>query len=229
MMTRVKLTLSAAVALLAPVLGNGSASAETTFIQCPLGKIKTEVTANLPEGWGSTPVERRLQSVNVIRIEGRGQYLQCNYGAGVIVSSKAPANKTCEIEDRTGFKCNDAVSNRPETFHTAGATLSPRGVLNMDGTGNGSWDADIWLQGNTQNSAMLSSFGDALMAKPGKQQGYKGCRNARFASRAIKLEDMNVGDYVCVKTSEGRIAEYRINELRIGRDIEVSIGYTTWK
>jgi hypothetical protein len=194
-----------------------------------LGKIKTEVASRFPDGWESTPVERRLQSVNVVRIDGRGQVLQCNYGAGIVVSSKAPANKICKVEDDTGFKCEDAVSNRPETFHTAGVTLSPRDVVNMDGTGNGPWDADIWLQGNTQHDAMLSSFGDALMARPGRSQQYIGCRNARFASRAIKLEDMNVGDYVCVKTSEERIAEYRINELRIGRDISVSIGYTTWK
>ena len=228
-MKRMNLTLTVAVGLAASLFGNNSASADTQYIQCPMGKIKVEVATDFPEGWETKPVERRIQSVNVVRIEGRGQVLQCNYGAGFIVTSKAPANKTCEVEDNTGFKCNDAVSRRPETAHTAGVTLSPRDVVNMDGSGNGPWDSDVWLQGNTQNSAMLSSFGDALMGKPGRQQGYNGCKNARFASRAIKLEDMNVGDYVCVKTSEGRIAEFRINELRIGRDISVSIGYTTWK
>lgn len=228
-MTRMKLALSLTVVLLTSVLGENSASAETQYIQCPLGKIKVQVASDFPEGWESTPVEKQIQSVNVRRIEGRGQFLQCNYGGGFIVTSKAPANKTCEIEDNTGFKCNDAVSRGPETIHTAGVTLSPRDVVNMDGSGNGPWDSDVWLQGDTQNSAMLSSFGDALMGKPGRQQGYNGCRNARFASRAIMLEDMNVGDYVCVKTSEGRVAEFRINELRIGRDISVSIGYTTWR
>ncbi len=228
-MTRMKLTLTLTVALLAPILGSNSASAETQFIQCPLGKIKTEVASDLADGWQSNPVERRLQSVNVARVDGRGQVLQCNYGAGFIISSAAPANKACEVEDRTGFKCRDAASNRRGTFHTAGVTLSPRDVVNIDGTGNGPWDADIWLQGNTQDSAMLSSFGDALMAQPGRQQNYRGCQNARFAGRTIKLKDMNVGDYVCVRTSEGRIAEYRINELRIGRQISVSIGYTTWQ
>lgn len=228
-MTRTKLSISLTLALLAPVLGNTSASAETKFIQCPMGKIKTDIASSLPNGWESTPVEKRLQSVNVRRVDGRGQMLQCNYGAGFIISMGVPANKTCEVEDRTGFKCDDAGSGRPETFRTASVTLSPRDVVNMDGTGSGSWDTDIWLQGNTQDSAMLSSFGDALMAKPGQQQTYNGCMSARYASRAIKLDDMNVGDYVCVKTSEGRFAEYRINELRIGRDIAVSIGYTTWK
>jgi hypothetical protein len=228
-MTRIKFTLPVAAALLAPALGSSPASAEAQFIQCPLGKIKTELASDLPQGWASTPVERRLQSVNVVNVNGRGQLLQCNYGAGIVVTSKAPANKTCEIEDQTGFKCNDNAPQRPQTFHTAGVTLSLRDVVNMDGTGNGPWESDIWLQGTNQDNAMLSSFADGLMAKPGPQQGYRGCRNARYASRGIRLEDMNVGDYVCVKTSEDRIAEYRINELRVGRDISVTIGYTTWK
>jgi hypothetical protein len=228
-MTRMKLTLTLTAALLAPVLGSNSALAETQFIQCPLGKITTEATSGVADGWQSNPVERRIQSVNVTRANGRGQVLHCNYGAGFIISSPAPANKVCETESRTGFKCRDAESNRPVTFHTAGVTLSPRDVVNMDGTGNGPWDADIWLQGDTQDSAMLSSFGDAVMAKPGPQQNHRGCKNARFAGRTIKLKEINVGDYVCVKTSEGRIAEYRINELRIGREISVSIGYTTWQ
>lgn len=228
-MKRMTFTLAAAVALFAPVLGLGSASAETVFIQCPLAKIKTGIVSNLPDEWESAPIEKRLQSVNVRRVEGRGQFLQCNYGSGIVVSRKAPANKTCEIEDRTGFKCNDAVSRGPETFHTALVTLAPLEVVNMDGTGNGPWDSDIWLEGTTQGSARLSSFGDGQMAAPGNQKGYRGCQAARFASRAIKLSDMNVGDYVCVKTSEGRIAEYRINELRIGRDISVKLGYTTWR
>jgi hypothetical protein len=228
-MTHMKLTLTLTAALLAPVLGSNSAVAETQFIQCPSGKIKTEATSGVADGWQSKPVERRLQSVNVIQANGRGQVLQCNYGAGFIISRAASADKVCDVEDRTGFKCRAVVSNRAETFHTAGVTLSPRDVVNMDGTGNGPWDSDIWFQGNTQDSAMLSSFGEALMGRPGPQQSYRGCRNARFAGTAIKLKDMNVGDYVCVRTSEGRIAEYRINELRIGRDIAVSIGYTTWK
>lgn len=228
-MSRMKLTIPAIAALLAPVLASNPASAEAQFIQCPLAKIKTEVASDLPAGWTSPVVERRLQSVDVAAGNGRGQILKCSYGAGIVVTSRAPANTTCVIEDQTGFKCTPAAPRRPETFHTAGATLSLRAVVNMDGTGNGPWDSDIWLQGTNQDNAMLSSFADGRMAKPGPQQGYKGCLTARYASRAIKLSDMNVGDYVCVKTSEGRIAEYRINELRIGRDISVSIGYTTWK
>lgn len=81
-MSRTKLTLAIAIALFAPVLGSNAASAEAEFIQCPLGKIKTDVTSTLPTGWESTAVEKRIQSVIVIRIEGRGQVLQCNYGRG---------------------------------------------------------------------------------------------------------------------------------------------------
>lgn len=66
-----------------------------------------------------------------------------------------------------------------------------------------------------------------LAYRPGRQQGYNGCKTASFASRVIRLQDMKVGDYACVKASKGGISEYRINELRICRDIAVSIGYTT--
>ena len=118
-MTRMKLSFTLPERLVASVLGNNSASADTQYIQCPMGKIKVEVATGFPEGWENKPVERTLQSVNVRRIEGRGQFLQCNYGAGIVISSKAPANKTCEIEDRTGFKCSDAVSNRPKTLRAA--------------------------------------------------------------------------------------------------------------
>jgi hypothetical protein len=38
-----------------------------------------------------------------------------------------------------------------------------------------------------------------------------------------------VGSYVCVRTNEGRISQFRINAISSGSPRTLSLGYTTWQ
>ena len=47
--------------------------------------------------------------------------------------------------------------------------------------------------------------------------------------RSIVEEAVAVGTYVCVKTNQGRISEFRMNHISGGSPKKLKIGYTTWQ
>lgn len=42
------------------------------------------------------------------------------------------------------------------------------------------------------------------------------------------MAKLPVGTYICVKTNEGRVAEFRING-KAGNPVTLTLGYTSWK
>ena len=60
-------------------------------------------------------------------------------------------------------------------------------------------------------------------------RGYNGCRNANWSKQRVRLWDIPVGTYVCVKTNQGRISEFRMNHISGGSPKKLKIGYTTWQ
>jgi hypothetical protein len=61
----------------------------------------------------------------------------------------------------------------------------------------------------------------------GAQRNYPGCAAAVYSAAPLPLASIAVGQYVCVRTSEGRFSEFRINS--IGTVLRVlNLTYTTW-
>ena len=59
----------------------------------------------------------------------------------------------------------------------------------------------------------------------GSNRGYEGCSAESFSGDDVPLADIPVGTYVCVKTNQGRISQFRVNGFM---GTTMKLGYTTW-
>ncbi|MBZ0215453.1 MAG: hypothetical protein K8F25_02770, partial [Fimbriimonadaceae bacterium] len=69
-----------------------------------------------------------------------------------------------------------------------------------------------------RNGAKLSISGPS-------NRGFAGCSAAAFSGAKISIFAVPVGTYVCVKTNQGRISEFRMNGYT---GTTMNLGYTTW-
>ncbi len=78
------------------------------------------------------------------------------------------------------------------------------------------------------NLQFIPEGGAQISFTNGAQRGHAGCSAAAFSSNPVPLSAISAGDYVCVKTNQGRIAEFRVNS--IGPLLSIlSVSYTTWQ
>jgi hypothetical protein len=62
----------------------------------------------------------------------------------------------------------------------------------------------------------------------GSQRDYAGCWAATYSTTPVQLSTVSPGDYICLKTDQGRITEFRIDN--IGALLRIlTITYTTWE
>ncbi|MEE9434999.1 MAG: hypothetical protein V3V15_12250 [Sphingorhabdus sp.] len=207
------------------------AKAATQHISCPLEKIRRAVTTPLPSGWWSTPIVNRLQQARVVTIAGR-KALQCNYGSAGNIQRYAPSGATCRATT-AGFICrtnNILLPSRPRTHTTGPLNIRQTFLADLDSgriTQNG---ADIWFQAETRYRLFVTPRNGAKIAVGNRSnRGFAGCSRAHFHSGKVALSSIPVGSYVCVKTNQGRISQFRVNGLSSGSPKTLSIGYTTWK
>lgn len=109
------------------------------------------------------------------------------------------------------------------------------GPLEVDGTWMFDLDegelttagADFWYRVvNSSTRRLVPRNGAEVAVGDGSNRGFEGCRREAFSSRPVDMNRLTVGTYVCVKTSEGRISQFRVNGYS-GRRMQ--IGYTTWE
>ena len=224
-----KIFLIAAAALaFAPLLGAQNATAAPFSISCP-AVVNTQVTTRLSPEWNTGTDRHRIRDTRVIDQRGRPQILECTYEDGVKISREAPRRSECRTDNRRGFNCFDARPRPRIVAFTGEETLNPRDVVNLDSPRRGTWDGDLWLDGMTMIDARLSTFGDATLAMPVRgEPGYEGCARQRYQSQAIRITELQEGDYLCVKTSEGRYSQIRINRVDLRGFVKVKIGFMTW-
>ena len=119
-----------------------------------------------------------------------------------------------------------APTPAPVTYKTGPLAVQPtwmfdldEGLLSVDG-------ADMWyrvINGTTRRLAPRN--GAKIAVGDGSNRGLAGCRAAAFDTTSIRIEDLAIGTYVCVQTSEGRISQFRVNRFDGGT---MQIGFTTW-
>lgn len=90
--------------------------------------------------------------------------------------------------------------------------------------------ADIWFQAETERRLFLVPRNGAEMAVGDRSnRGRNGCRDEVYSAERVSLWTLPVGSYVCMRTNEGRISQFRINGLTPDSPRTLSLGYTTWR
>lgn len=114
----------------------------------------------------------------------------------------------------------------PVTHSTGLIDLNQTFTANLDDGSIGGAGADIWYHAVTQTQKFIAPRNGAQLALgDGSNRGYAGCRIASYNSAEIPLASIPVGTYVCVKTSEGRTSQFRLNGYA---GTTMKLGYTTW-
>ncbi|MCF6344617.1 MAG: SH3 domain-containing protein [Devosiaceae bacterium] len=114
----------------------------------------------------------------------------------------------------------------PVTFSTGPINLQQTYSANLDNGNIGAAGADIWYEAvTTVNKFITPRNGAKLSISGSSNRGYAGCSVASYSNNKISIWSMPVGTYVCVKTNEGRISEFRLNGYT---GTTMRLGYTTW-
>lgn len=229
-----------AAGLLALLAGAQFAAAETR-IDCPLSQAKRTITDPLPKDWWTTPVVNRLSETKIMNIGGQAA-LVCVYGSSGSVQRNAPAGQSCQATT-SGFVCGGKAvpqtqSQAPlqqapaaaKTFSTGPIAVKQTYSFDLDNGAIGGGGVDIWLETDRQNQLLLTPRGSVQMSvSGGRNRGYDGCRQAKYSNAKIPVAKLSVGTYVCVRTNEGRISEFRYNGLDGTTVKTLKLGYTTWQ
>ena len=213
------------------------AAAET--VECPLSQARRTITNDLPSGWWTTPIVNNLTETRVQEIGGEPA-LMCVYGPSGSVQRNAPANQTCTA--RTGgFDCTPRIRmpipipmptpspSAPVTFSTGPLSVPQTYVFDLDNGAVGA-SGDIWFEAVTASQLFLTPRGGAQMAVGDRSnRGRDGCASASYSTTRVALSAVPVGSYVCVRTNEGRISQFRVNAISAGSPKTLTLGYTTWQ
>ncbi|MDH3262444.1 MAG: SH3 domain-containing protein [Paracoccaceae bacterium] len=137
-------------------------------------------------------------------------------------------------EGRLGNTLNDRVSSlrvfveaaAPTVVSTGSLNLPETRRLNLDNGNIGMAGADIWYRAHMPDVRRLVPINGAQFARgDGSDRGYAGCLAESYSSNPLYAGDVPVGTHVCVRTSEGRISQFRVDGVA-GTDVVLS--YTTF-
>lgn len=215
--------LTAAFVLTIGLFAADTAKAERRVIECPAsitGKV-----VNAPARWTALETTRDLQNTRVIE-DGRRDILRCAYGQAGRIQRQGPQDATCRAVDR-GFVC-EVPDPRPVTHSTGQRQIDQTFTINLDNGNVGAGGADLWLQAPNAIVRLLTPRNGAVFSVGPNQRGYDGCKTASFSSNSMPLITVPVGTYVCYKTDQGRIGEFRMNDVDRQPTTKIRIGYTTW-
>lgn len=170
-----------------------------------------------------------LQNTRVIEIGGQPA-LQCDYGAAGRIQRNAPEGAECTAEPG-GFTCATPGVVAPVTHRTGPLDIPQTWMADLDNGTVSSTGADIWFQAVSQVEYYLTPRNGAQFSVSGSMnRGFAGCSSASYSGDRIPTLALSEGTYVCVRTNEGRISEFRVNEWNHDGSVwHMHIGYTTWQ
>ncbi len=114
----------------------------------------------------------------------------------------------------------------PVTHSTGPLNIPQTYMADLDTGAVTTSGADIWYQAVTAVNKFITPRNGAKLSVSGPaQRGYAGCSSASYSANKISIWALPVGTYVCVKTNEGRISEFRLNGYT---GTTMNLGYTTW-
>lgn len=222
-----KTALALGLATLASMATPTALKAET--IRCPLDQIRREVTTPLPAGWWNTPIVNSLTETKIITFSSGKKAMQCRYGPAGSIMLEVRSDKTCTAISG-GFNCTTTGGGAPRTFKTGSISLRQTYLADFDRNSSQSSAADIWFQAETSDLLYITPRNGAKLGVGNRSnRGYAGCSAARYSSSRVSLRDIPVGSYICVKTNEGRISQFRMNSISGGSPKTLGLGFTTWR
>ena len=116
----------------------------------------------------------------------------------------------------------------PVVFSQGGFQLTPQQQVNLDNGNIGAAGADIHYQVVAFTRQLAPVNGAQISFTNGAQRGFAGCSAAAFNNGPVLQAALSIGNYVCVRTSQGRISEFRLDN--IGQVLGIlTISYTTWQ
>jgi hypothetical protein len=216
-----------------------AASAET--VNCPLSQARRTVTNDLPSGWWTTPIVNSLTETRVQDIGGEPA-LVCVYGPAGSVQRNAPANHNCAA--RTGgFECTPRITLTPLPIPipipgAASASVHAQGggvirqtyMFDLDIGSETAAGADLWFQAVTNTELYLVPQNGARLALGDRsERGFAGCSSASYSNTRIALSSIPVGSFVCVRTSDNRVSQFRLNAITPSSPRTLTIAFTTWQ
>lgn len=115
----------------------------------------------------------------------------------------------------------------PPTTHSTGPiSLAPMQSANLDNGAIGGSGVDIRYMMITPVNRRLQPLNGAQLARgDGTNRGLAGCAGETFSVSSLPFSALGVGTYVCVRTDEGRVSQFRVNGYS---GLTLNIGYTTW-
>jgi hypothetical protein len=120
----------------------------------------------------------------------------------------------------------------PPRTHATGALDIPQtwqADLDEGAVGSGS-AADIWFEAQTATARYVTPLHGATIAIVGTRSvGRDGCAAAPLSGARIHVNQLPEGTYVCVRTSQGRYSQFRVNAPVGPSPGRLMIGFTTWE
>ncbi len=114
----------------------------------------------------------------------------------------------------------------PVTYSTGPLNIPQTYQADLDSGTVGGAGGDIWYQAVTSVNKFITPINGAKLSVSGPtNRGYAGCSTASYSGNKISVWTLPIGTYVCVKTNEGRISEFRLNGYS---GTTMKLGYTTW-
>jgi hypothetical protein len=208
-------------------------------IECPLGQARRTITNDLPAGWWTTPIVNSLTATRVQDIGGKPALI-CVYGPAGSVQRAAPERQTCTASGN-GFDCRPVPrpipmppprpTPGPQTHSTGGIEVPQTYTFDLDaGRVGDSASADLWFQAQTASALFITPRNGATMALGDRSnRGRGGCASASYSPARVALSAIPVGSYVCVRTNEGRVSQFRMNAISPEPPKTLTIGYTAWR
>ncbi len=150
-------------------------------------------------------------------------------------SDRKPGDPEFRMAGRFAFKYAGIWSAdcfpAPKTHRTGTLELRQTFMADFDkGRISSGPGADIWFQAKTPLERYITPRNRARIAIAGKRSlGKDGCAALRLAEKPIPVRDLTAGTYVCVRTSERRYAQFRVNVPAGPSPGRMQIGYTTWE
>jgi hypothetical protein len=220
---------SATLAIAALCLVAGPVHAQGSMrVECPLDDARRTITNPLPDEWWTTPTVNKLSATRVQEIGGR-RALMCVYGSSGSIQRYEPEGYTCTaVTD--GFNCRrGAAPSNPGTYATGQVELRQTYLVDLDEGRAARPGADLWFEAETRENLYLTpQNGAEIWVGDRSNRNYEGCVRGSFSASRVPLSAVPVGSYVCVRTDQGRISQFRMNAISPGSPKTLTLGYTTW-
>ncbi len=226
--------LSAMAALLM-----AAAPAAAREISCPHSQVRTEVITPIPDPWWQTPQMGSLQNTRISEIGGETTLI-CEYrayGTTVSVMRLPPDRFQNCTANADGFTCRRDRVRGPErevasvTYRTGPLSIPQTWSADLDNGTVGSGTADIWFHAVTATQRFVEPMNGARIGiySGGGGISKQDCQSTSKSTSRIAVGSLPVGTYVCVRTSDGRQAVFRVNAAIGPSPGTLEIRFTTWE